>query len=615
MFGRLRWQLTLSHLKAIALTVVLIITFEQLAVTWWFHAQNRREDEAARDARTIASMVGGLAARTDPASTAELNVVLRAIARGELRAPAANAGQDSASWQGDSGSTSWGPWGAPWVAGASLRDVAYVVVAGPDGRPQASSAPEGVMLDPPKSDEWDTLVRRAMGGERDTSRLTLIRTGAPGEPQDGLAALGAFPVLDAAQRPVAVVVVGKRSLRAPPTARNVWTTLLSVGAAATALIVIAAPFALLPATGVAYLLSRRLVRRLERLGRAAEALAAGDLSRRVEEGPLDEVGHLARRFNRMADRLAATVSELDRARARAEGALKAKRDLVANVSHELRTPLALIRGHVESLLMETVPQEHSSPRAPGDAGDEPGASDGRTSASGRAGAGDHRASPAARQHAGYLEVIQRETEQLSRLIDDLFALSTVEAGALTLDIASVALGDVVHEVVSSVAPVAWRERQVAVVAEAAATPPALADRQRVAQVLGNLIRNALRHTPEGGLIAVRLESREGVAALVVEDTGEGILPQQLPHVFERFYRGGHDRDRTSGGRDRASGAGLGLAIVKELVEAMGGAVAVQSELGRGSRFTVTLPLAPATLSPMPPGTVQAAVPATAHATM
>src|SRR5207302_6324800 len=148
---------------------------------------------------------------------------------------------------------------------------------------------------------------------------------------------------------------------------------------------------------------------LERLGQAAEALAEGDLSRRVDEGPPDEVGQLARRFNLMAARLGATVGELAAAKDRVEAALRAKRELVANVSHELRTPLASIRGHTESLQLRGPDLDPETRRA-------------------------------------YLEIIYRESEQLSRLIDDLFALSTAEAGALPLVLRPVALGEVADEV-------------------------------------------------------------------------------------------------------------------------------------------------------------------------
>jgi signal transduction histidine kinase len=251
----------------------------------------------------------------------------------------------------------------------------------------------------------------------------------------------------------------------------------------------------------------------------------------------------------MADQLAGTVAELEAEKGHAEAALRAKRELVANVSHELRTPLASIRGHTESLLM----------RGEGRDGEARGE---------------------------YLKVIHRETEHLSRLIDDLFVLSTAEAGALPLILEPVAISGAIDEAASSLRPVARSERRITIVTEVDTDmPPAMADRQRVVQVLGNLLRNALRHTPEGGLISVRAVRRGGHAVVTVEDTGAGIAADQLAHVFERFYRGDAARDRASGG------AGLGLAIVRELVEAMGGEVSAESVVGQGSRFSFTLPLA------------------------
>jgi signal transduction histidine kinase len=285
------------------------------------------------------------------------------------------------------------------------------------------------------------------------------------------------------------------------------------------------------------------------LGRGVEALAAGNLSQRVEAGPPDEVGQLARRFNLMAERLAATVAELASAKDHAEAALRAKRELVANVSHELRTPLALIRGHVEALQL-------------------------------------HRPDTDPILQQEYLAIVARETDNLSRLIDDLFALSTAEAGTLSLDLEPVSLAEIVAEVSDSIRPLAQRERQIAVVTAVPPDLPAIrADRRRVVQILGNLTRNALRHTPEGGLIALQVEREDGQIIVSVEDTGEGIPPDRLPRVFERFYRGDDARDRASGGM------GLGLAIVRELVEAMGGEVAVESVVGQGSRFSFRLPIA------------------------
>jgi signal transduction histidine kinase len=527
---RLRTQLILSHLIAIATTLVAMVGALVLIVGGWFTGQQASLSEPTQEARVVASAIGGLVNREGASS--DLNAVLRAIARGDLHLltiPSAYA-----------------PVGAQRFteSQSALRDIAYIVVVGSSGQVLASSEPQGAAFAPPERAEWDPLVRAALAGARDPRELVSVRSTA--QP----ATLGAYPVLDESGRILAVVVVGGRVAPPAPTGFDFWHSLVVAGAASAAVLAGASVFALVSAGLVGYLLSRRLVGRLERLGRAAEGLAGGDLSRRVEEGAPDEAGQLARRFNAMAARLAQTVGDLTAARDRTEAALRAKRELVANVSHELRTPLALIRGYVETLLM------------PASAAD-----------------------PARRQE--YLAVIERETENLSRLIDDLFALSTAEAGALLLKLEPVALSEVIQEVGDSLAPLARRERQIAVVTRVPADlPPALGDRQRVVQVLANLARNALRYTPEGGLIALCAEQQDGRIVVSVEDTGEGIPADQLPHIFERFYRGDASRERATGG------AGLGLAIVRELVEAMGGDVSVASTVGRGSRFCFRLPLAP-----------------------
>jgi signal transduction histidine kinase len=531
--ARLRWQLTLSHLIAIAFTLVSMTGAVGLIVASRFRAWNDPVQVAVQDARGAASAVGPAVRRG--AGPSELNAVLRAVSEGGLPV------QDGPPWT----SAEIG-----WRFGVRPEGSAYLALVGPDGRVLASSDPAGEAFAPPERGEWSAVVGQALGGQRDPGRLAMPRTG------NGPGALAAYPVLDERGRAVAAVVAGEPP-QPPPGPVGPVRALLLFGAASVAVLAGAFVFALVSAGVVGYLLSRRLVARLERLGGAVEALAAGDLTRRVEEGAPDEVGQLARRFNRMAERLAVTVGELESARRHTEAALQAKRELVANVSHELRTPLASIRGHTESLLMQAA--------AP------------------PAGSGAEEDGGALRRE--YLAVIHRETEQLSRLIDDLFTLSTAEAGALPLALEPVRLGEVVEEVAASVRPAAHRERRVTIVTEVAPDlPPALADRRRVVQVLANLVRNALRHTPEGGLVALRAERRDGSAWVAVEDTGVGMPPERLERVFERFYRGDDARDRASGG------AGLGLAIVRELVEAMNGDVAAESTLGQGSRFSFRLPL-------------------------
>jgi signal transduction histidine kinase len=227
--------------------------------------------------------------------------------------------------------------------------------------------------------------------------------------------------------------------------------------------------------------------------------------------------------------------------------LQARRDLVASVSHELRTPVATLRAAVETAL------------------------DGWTAAP-----------PDTLEMRQKLEMMEKEIQRLSGLIDDLFTLSQVEVKALALECAPVELAPLVEQVVRAVAPLAWQAGRVEVGASLPANlPPIQADARRLQQVLLNLARNAVRHTPPGGIVVIAAEAEGDGNGLRIEvrDTGEGIDPADLPKIWERFFRG---RNAT------AESAGLGLALVKELVEAMGGSVGVESVLGRGSCFWVRL---------------------------
>ncbi|HEX5417815.1 MAG TPA: HAMP domain-containing protein, partial [Chloroflexota bacterium] len=331
LFGRLRTQLILSHLTAIAFTLVAMVAAVVLIAGSWFARQQGGWSEPTRQARLVAEVVSPLVASSG--DSAELNVVLRAIARGDLAVPYGPP---------------WAPEAAPAAAQSAnrLTDVAYIVVVGPDGRPLASSDPAGAGFTPPERGRWDTLAKAALVSNPDPRQL--VWTSSGGQP----AALGAYPVIDDLGHPSAVVLIATRAAPTPAMTFDFWHGLAIISAASAAVLALASLFALIAASVVSYFLSRRLVTRLERLGRGAEALAAGDLTGRVDEGPGDEVGQLARRFNLMAERLAATVAELASARDHAESALRAKRDLVANVSHELRTPLALIRSHVEALQLQ-----------------------------------------------------------------------------------------------------------------------------------------------------------------------------------------------------------------------------------------------------------------------
>lgn len=263
--------------------------------------------------------------------------------------------------------------------------------------------------------------------------------------------------------------------------------------------------------------------------------------------------------------LGMSVSEMRVAQARAVAAQaqahavradQSRRELIVNVSHELRTPIASIRGHVDTLLM-TAEQSGEVATSPAD-------------------------------QRAYLEIVAREAERLGMLVDDLLALARAEADELKLVLGPVNAAGVVAEVFAALAPLAKRERQVTVVRDVAADlPPIWADRSRLVQVLLNLVRNAITYTPAGGIVSITLQRTDAYhLALQVADTGIGIPPEDLPRVFERFYRTDASRARSSGG------FGLGLAIVRDLVYAMGGTVSVTSQVGEGSRFTVALRIAP-----------------------
>jgi two-component system, OmpR family, phosphate regulon sensor histidine kinase PhoR len=245
-----------------------------------------------------------------------------------------------------------------------------------------------------------------------------------------------------------------------------------------------------------------------------------------------------------------------RAQSQAAQADQSRRELIVNVSHELRTPIANIRGHAESLLLAAE------------------AADG--------------AATSPEETKRYLTIIARESERLSALVDDLLALARAEAGELRLEIRPVSVSGVFDEVYEALAPLARRERQVTLTRESVEDAPSvLADRQRLAQILLNLARNAITYTPPGGIVSLSVERPDHYhLSLVVADTGVGIPQEELERVFERFYRADASRARATGG------FGLGLAIVRDLAQAMGGVVTAESVVGQGSRFRVTLPIAP-----------------------
>jgi signal transduction histidine kinase len=264
---------------------------------------------------------------------------------------------------------------------------------------------------------------------------------------------------------------------------------------------------------------------------AADAIAEGNLSARVPAHGPGEFSRLADSFNHMAEEL--------------ERGDRQRRKLTADVAHELRTPIHVIQGNLEGIL---------------DGVYEP--------------------------TEGHISATLDETRALSRLVDDLRTLSLAESGQLPLVWEPVDVAELLADVSTSFsgqAEAAGIDLRVEI-DEDPALPDITADAGRLDQVLSNLMANALRHTPSGGTISLRGERAGDGVCITVRDTGEGIPPEDLPYIFDRFWRGDRSRSHTGG-----AGSGLGLAIARQLVQAHGGHIGVESQPGQGTTFTIELP--------------------------
>jgi signal transduction histidine kinase len=328
----------------------------------------------------------------------------------------------------------------------------------------------------------------------------------------------------------------------------------------TGLLAAVAFFALGLSVLVSAWLARRFTTPLRQLTDAARGLAEGDLGRRVPMRQVrsgsSEISELAVQFNTMADRVEESVEVIRRDRDR-------DRDFLADVSHELRTPLAALRTF-NDLLKE--------------------------------GAGDD---PEAR--AEFLESSGQQIDRLDWLAQNLLELSKLDSGLVLLDLRPDDIRAAV-ETAAEQTSAAARKRGVRVELRLPDVPLRIRhDPQRIGQVVANLIGNAIKFTPRDGSVTVELAPTADGAQIVVADTGVGIDPAELPHIFERFYRGSLANEA------RGSGSGLGLAIVRSIVDMHGGSIVVQSRIGEGSRFTVELPRDPRLVAGTP-AAERAAVP-------
>jgi heavy metal sensor kinase len=309
---------------------------------------------------------------------------------------------------------------------------------------------------------------------------------------------------------------------------QVNTTLHEVGNE----LLLIAPIFLVVSALVSYWLAARAFTPIERVTHLARRIKAGDLRERVPVPRAhDEVRHLVLTLNEMLDHL--------------EQAFLRQRRFVADASHELRTPVAVIRSQTDMALLQVFPPE---------------------------------------DYPGLFRSIHRETERLGRLISDLLALARADEGQVHLDWEALRFDQLV-EAVAATADVLATEHGIRLVIKTTGPMLVQGDEAHLMQVVMNLLENAIRYTDPGGQILVSVSTNNTAACLVICDSGIGIAPHHLPHLFDRFYRVDPARTRTNDGH-----SGLGLSIVDWIVKAHGGSVSVESQVEQGSTFTVLLPL-------------------------
>ncbi|MFC2031134.1 ATP-binding protein [Chloroflexota bacterium] len=296
------------------------------------------------------------------------------------------------------------------------------------------------------------------------------------------------------------------------------------------ILIVGAAVAVLVGLAIGVLLSRNLTAPLQRLAGAARAVAGGDLKQRVPVEGSVEMVEVAQAFNEMT----ATLEASERQR----------QNMVADVAHELRTPLTVVQGNLRAILDDLYALDKAE-----------------------------------------ISRVYDETLLLGRLVDDLRELALADAGQLSLNPQPTDLVASIQSTVENLAPAAEAGGVTLSAQVNEKLPAVLADPYRISQVLRNLLVNALRYTPSGGSVTVTAVPLGSAVEITVADTGEGIDPGDLPHVFERFWRG-------DPARSRAGGSGLGLSVAQSLVQAQGGRIWVESKPGSGSTFRFTLPMAP-----------------------
>lgn len=297
-------------------------------------------------------------------------------------------------------------------------------------------------------------------------------------------------------------------------------------------------FATSMAVSVGLFLAEALIGRIQQVNEAARLVARGRLDTRLAVKGRDEMAILTASFNDMV----AQLQEAERSQQQLD---VLRRDLVAWAGHDLRTPLTSIRAILSALADGLVEDDETRQR--------------------------------------YLRTAQKDIQSLSHLIDDLFEMAQADAGGLQLNLEQDSIADLISDTLERFSAQAQQQGIRLEGSATAGVDPVRMDTPRIGRVLSNLVGNALRHTPSGGRITLTAVRQQDRLLVQVEDTGEGIRPEDLPNVFDRFYRSEKSRSRATGG------AGLGLAIAKGIVEAHRGSIGIESQPGKGTTVWFTLP--------------------------
>ncbi|MBI9043946.1 MAG: HAMP domain-containing histidine kinase [Anaerolineaceae bacterium] len=317
-----------------------------------------------------------------------------------------------------------------------------------------------------------------------------------------------------------------------------WTILIF-----TILIIIILPITTL----FSFFLARKMTVRLEKLAGAAQAFQKGDFSQLVCMEGKDEIAQLQSDFNSMSLDLEKSIGKLKTEKKKIEMMMDARSDFVNEISHELRNPAAIILGTIESIQSEW--KNRSSEEIEGD-----------------------------------LETIYFEAMRMKTILNDLLTISQVENNQMHVQIQDVNIYPLVNRLVNNFSRIAWRNKSIQITKLQTDNPYFVnADPLRVEQILVNLFQNAIQHTPPGGLISVEIHQQIKTITIEIEDTGEGIPPEDLPHLWDKHYKSNSKLQSTQ------IRFGLGLPLVKDLLESMQGTVEVESHFGQGTLFKISLP--------------------------